>query len=440
MFAAKTATAHIEEPWLKVSLRISNFTCGNSVASVSLLFRPLALGIYLLFFMVGLVGALVLPTLSLFLAKEIGVRPLLVGIPFAGIALASIVYNQVIGHWSDKLKDRRPLVAGFCLVGTLSCVIFALSRNYWLVAFTAILLFSLSMVSFSQMLAYSLDYAERYIPLERIPLFNAIVRAQIAFAWVAGPPAGFLFASFLGFTLTYGLAAGLFAAVALLSLKFLPALGARAIASKSNDVVDEPAASTLPLAPAAFRSLLFCVIAFSLMWGANNAYLISLPLHLNDNLAIGTEWVGWIMGTCALLEVPFMLLAGYLAARINLIVMVRCAGVAGLILYAGVFFAEDLWQLFALQMFNAIFIGILAGLGVSVIQELMPGRSGSASALYTNTTHIGNLLSSLMVGVVADYFGYGSVFAVNIAIVLLAIIAFMFVGSPTRTSVAGSQA
>lgn len=400
------------------------------MTSVALLFRPIALGIYLLFFIVGVVGALVLPTLSVFLAKEIGVRPLLVGIPFAGIALASIVYNQAIGHWSDKLKDRRPLVAGFCLVGTASCLIFAFSRNYWLVAFTAVVLFSLSMVSFSQMLAYSLDYAERHIPVERIPLFNAIVRAQIAFAWVAGPPAGFLLASYMGFTITYGLAAALFAAVALLSVKLLPGLGIRASPADQTSV--EPAQGLPPLSPAALRSLILCVVAFSLMWGANNAYLISLPLHLDDNLGIGTEWVGWVMGTCALLEVPFMLLAGYLAVRINLIVMVRFAGVAGLLLYLGIFFAEHLWQLFALQIFNAIFIGILAGLGVSVIQELMPGRSGGASALYTNTTHIGNLLSSLMVGVVADYFGYQSVFAVNIAIVVLAIFAFMLVARPSR--------
>jgi SET family sugar efflux transporter-like MFS transporter len=197
---------------------------GNLVTPVALLCRPAALGIYVLFFMVGVVGALVLPTLSIFLAKEIGVRPLLVGIPFAGIALASIIYNQVIGTWSDKLKDRRPLVAGFCSIGTLSCLIFAFSRNYGLVAFTATFLFSLSMVSFSQMLAYSLDYAAKQIPLERIPLFNAVVRAQIAIAWVAGPPAGFLLASYLGFTATYSLAAVILALVAVLSVKLLPRL------------------------------------------------------------------------------------------------------------------------------------------------------------------------------------------------------------------------
>lgn len=390
--------------------------------------------------MVGVVGALVLPTFSVFLAKEIGVRPLLVGIPFAGIALASIIYNQVIGHWSDRLADRRALVASFCLVGSLSCLIFAFSRNYWLVAFTAIVLFSLAMVSFSQMLAYSLDYAERHIPSERIPLFNAIVRAQIAFAWVAGPPLGFLLAAFLGFTFTYAIAAIIFALVAVLCLKLLPSLGVNLSTPPTHDqslkplqdntkTIKNPASGLL--ASTQRRSLFYCVLAFSLMWGANNAYLISLPLHLDNNLAIGTEWVGWIMGSCALLEVPFMLLAGYLAARINLLVMVRVAGVAGLLLYLGIFLAEDLWQLFFLQIFNAVFIGILAGLGVSVIQELMPGRSGEASALYTNTTHIGNLLSSLMVGIIAEFFGYQSVFMANIFIVLLAIVAFWLAGRTT---------
>lgn len=124
-----------------------------------------------------------------------------------------------------------------------------------------------------------------------------------------------------------------------------------------------------------------------------------------------------------------MLLAGYYAARVPLMALIRCAGIAALLLYLGVYVATELWQLFALQIFNAVFIGVLAGLGVSVIQELMPGRSGSASALYTNTTHVGNLFSSLMVGVVADYWGYQQVFAVNILLVVMAIWAFGYVRS-----------
>jgi SET family sugar efflux transporter-like MFS transporter len=172
------------------------------------------------------------------------------------------------------------------------------------------------------------------------------------------------------------------------------------------------------------RALLLSVIGFSFMWGANNAYLISLPIHLKDGLGIGTEWVGWIMGTCAGLEIPFMLLAGHFAARMNMMNLVKSAGLAALALYVGVYFANALWQLFALQIFNAMFIGILAGLGVSVIQDIIPGRSGAASALYTNTSHMGSLISSLLISVVADIYGYHQVFATNLLIITFAIMAF----------------
>ena len=389
------------------------------VIAVAPLFRPVALGIYALFFMVGVVCALVLPTLSLFLAKEIGVRPLLVGIPFAGIALASMAYNQLIGHWSDGLRDRRPLIAVCCLVGMLVCLLLAYSREYWIVAATVICLFSLAMVSFSQMLAYSLDYAERNIPAERIPLFNAIVRAQIAIAWVAGPPAGFLLASFMGFTFMYLLAAAMFVVVAVFSLKLLPHLDSHVHHLESFEKV-----AVQPLSRLQKQALWLSLIGFSLMWGANNAYLISMPLHFKDNLGVGTEWVGWVMGTCAFLEIPFMLLAGHYAARTSIISLVKLAGLSALTLYLGIYFANALWQFFALQIFNAMFIGILAGLGVSVIQDLLPGRTGTASALYTNTTHMGNLISSLLVGVVADIYGYHQVFIVNLLIIALAILAF----------------
>lgn len=391
---------------------------------VTPLFRPAALGIYVLFCIVGFIVALILPTLSMFLAKEIGVRPLLVGIPFGGLALASMFYNHTLGHWSDKLPDRRPLVTFCCLVGTLVCVVLAYSRQYWLIAVTVIFLFSLSMVSFSQMMAYSLDYAERNIPSEKIPLFNSIVRAQIAIAWVAGPPIGFLLAHYMGFKFMYFLAASLFMLVGLLSIKLLPHLDS---IKHLLLVAEKPALE--PLTPVQNTALWLSLIGFSLMWGANNAYLISIPLHLKDNLGVGTEWLGWVMGTTAFLEIPFMLLAGYYAGRVKVMNMIKLAGISALILYVGVYYATALWHLFVLQIFNAIFIGVLAGLGVSIIQDLLPGRSGVASAFYTNTTHMGNLMSSLMVGIVADLYGYHQVFIVNLFIIALAIWSFSRVKS-----------
>lgn len=379
------------------------------------LIQPRALGIYFLSFATGVIGALLLPTLSIFFADAIGVSPFWVGIPYAGIAVGSIVYNQLIGAWSDKLADRRWLVVGLCFVGLVACAIFALSRNYWVTCFCAIALLSLSMVAFSQVLAYSLEYAETVIPTDKIALFNALVRAQIAFAWVAGPPLGFLLVSYFSFAVLYWSAAGLFVLVSFFTLALLPAL---------DDHRSSHQTHVLPwrqlLAGSSGRSLIFCLLALSLMWGVNNAYLISLPLHLTRNLVLDAQWVGWIMGSAAGLEVPVMLLAGVLAGRVSPISIVRASGIAGIILYAGIYWADALWQLFALQLANAVFIGILAGLGVSVVQQMLPGRAGSASALYTNTTHLGTLISSLLVSTVAEAYGYHSVFVANIVLVLVA--------------------
>ncbi len=383
------------------------------------LFKPIALGIYGLFFLVGLVSALILPTFSLYLQDEIGARPLLVGLPFAGMALASIFYNHFIGSRSDQLKDRRPLIGFLCVLGAFSCVVFAFSRHYGLVAFVAIFLFSLAMVSFSQMLAYSLDYANRDVPEDRVPLFNAIVRAQIAFAWVAGPPLGFVLATQIGFTNTYTIVAASYLLIAFTSYHFLPSL----TATQTSSVKKSDSNST-GLPKETKVALIFAVIGFSLLFGVNNAYLISFPLHLKNNLLIDPQWIGPVMGLAAGLEIPFMLLAGHFAARISIIRLIYLAAFSALCLYAGVYFATSLWHFFALQIFNAIFIGVLAGLGVSVIQQLMPNQSGAASSLYTNTTHIGNLFSSLVVGVVADFFGYHSIFLVNLFFVLIAVWAF----------------
>jgi MFS transporter, SET family, sugar efflux transporter len=389
------------------------------------LFKPIALGIYGLFFLVGLVSALILPTFSLYLQDEIGARPLLIGLPFAGMALASIFYNHFIGHRSDQLKDRRPLIGVLCVLGAFSCLVFAFSRDYWLVASVAIFLFSLAMVSFSQMLAYSLDYANRDVPENKVPLFNAIVRAQIAVAWVAGPPLGFFLATRIGFTNTYSIVAASYLLIAIASYQFLPSL------STAKSAIKKIEDHSTVLSKETKVALLFAVIGFSLLFGVNNAYLISLPLHLKNDLQIDPQWIGPVMGLAAGLEIPFMLLAGHFAARISVIRLIYLAAFSALCLYSGVYFATELWHFFALQIFNAVFIGVLVGLGVSVIQQLMPGQSGAASSLYTNTTHIGNLFSSLVVGLVADYFGYHSVFLVNLFFVLIAVWAFSRVKSLT---------
>ena len=71
----------------------------------------------------------------------------------------------------------------------------------------------------------------------------------------------------------------------------------------------------------------------------------------------------------------------------------RIAAVAGLLFYVGMLTVHTPALLLALQLLNAIYIGILAGIGMLYFQDLMPGQAGAATTLYTNTTRVGWIIA-----------------------------------------------
>ncbi|XPE44708.1 hypothetical protein ACNKHV_13825 [Shigella flexneri] len=71
-----------------------------------------------------------------------------------------------------------------------------------------------------------------------------------------------------------------------------------------------------------------------------------------------------MMGTAAGLEIPTMLIAGYFAKRLGKRFLMRVAAVGGVCFYAGMLMAHSPVILLGLQLLNAIFIGILGGIGM----------------------------------------------------------------------------
>jgi SET family sugar efflux transporter-like MFS transporter len=67
------------------------------------------------------------------------------------------------------------------------------------------------------------------------------------------------------------------------------------------------------------------------------------------------------------------------------ILLMLLAVLAGVGFYAGLVTLSSQSALIALQLLNAIFIGIVAGIGMSYFQDLMPGRAGVATTLFANS-------------------------------------------------------
>ncbi|WP_083608167.1 sugar efflux transporter [Teredinibacter haidensis] len=380
----------------------------------SLLSAPSVLT-YLVSLLVGCLYALIVPTLSVFLANELQVRPVLIGLFFVSMALTAIVYGQSIALWSDKFADRRLLIALGMVAGGFACFGFAYSRSFATVLLTAVTLFSLSFIAAAQMVALSREYADQYLPANQNRIFNSAVRACIAFAWMLGPPLGFGLMSWVGFSLHYtAIGIGYFI-VAIVAFFLLPKV--KKVELQDNDEV-----------PNNRRWIIFvAAMGFSFLYAANQCYLVTLPLFLEEGLAVSSSKAGWIFGTAAGLEIPFMIFAGWLGGRYPLMPLIRVGAVSAIVLNLGVWHATDLWQLFSLQIFNAVFIGFVAGLGMSWFQDELPGRTGTASTLYLNCMNLGNVIGSIFFALFAELYGYREIFAVNVSICALALILFIFV-------------
>ena len=71
---------------------------------------PVSLSFLAVTFMTGVAVALQVPTLSLFLAEEVQVRPFLVGLFYTVNAVIGILISQWLGHRSDNKGDRKQLI------------------------------------------------------------------------------------------------------------------------------------------------------------------------------------------------------------------------------------------------------------------------------------------------------------------------------------------
>jgi SET family sugar efflux transporter-like MFS transporter len=125
------------------------------------------------------------------------------------------------------------------------------------------------------------------------------------------------------------------------------------------------------------------------------------------------------MGTAAGLEIPAMILAGYYVKRWGKRKMMVAAVAAGVLFYLGLIVFHERTALLALQLFNAIFIGIVAGIGMLWFQDLMPGRAGAATTLFTNSISTGVILAGVLQGALSQNYGHASVYWVIAAISLL---------------------
>lgn len=360
-------------------------------------------------FLTGIAGALQTPTLSLFLSNEVHVRPAMVGFFFTGSAVIGIFVSQFLASWSDKRGDRKNLIVFCCLLGVMACILFAWNRNYFILLFVGVFLSSFGSTANPQMFALAREHADK--TGREAVMFSSIMRAQVSLAWVIGPPLSYALAMGFGFTTMYLAAAGAFVVCGAMVWLFLPTMRKEKV--MISGTIQAPRTNRKD------ALLLFAIC--TLMWGTNSLYIINMPLYIINELHLPEKLAGVMMGTAAGLEIPTMLIAGYFAKRLGKRFLMRLAAVAGLLFYAGMLTFHNPMLLLAMQVLNAIYIGILGGIGMLYFQDLMPGQAGSATTLYANTSRVGWIIAGSLAGVVAEIWNYHTVFWIALVLCVCAV-------------------
>lgn len=349
-------------------------------------------------FLTGIAGALQTPTLSIFLTDEVHARPAMVGFFFTGSAVIGILVSQFLAGRSDKRGDRKSLIVFCCLLGVLACTLFAWNRNYFVLLFVGVFLSSFGSTANPQMFALAREHADK--TGREAVMFSSFLRAQVSLAWVIGPPLAYALAMGFNFTVMYLSAAVAFIVCGVMVWLFLPSMQKEL--PLATGTVEAPRRNR--------RDTLLLFVICTLMWGSNSLYIINMPLFIINELHLPEKLAGVMMGTTAGLEIPTMLIAGYFAKRLGKRFLMRVAAVGGVCFYAGMLMAHSPVILLGLQLLNAIFIGILGGIGMLYFQDLMPGQAGSATTLYTNTSRVGWIIAGSVAGIVAEIWNYHAVF------------------------------
>ena len=247
-------------------------------------------------FLAGLSAAAITPYRAVVAVETLGLSngtwAAMLGFNAVATALASVV----LGHLSDRIRDRRLLVILAAMMGALAYgAIFALpGRLTYILSFCLVLPFGGTL--FSQSFAFSRAWYDRNAP-ERAMMMTSVLRSVFSAAWVLVPPVAARIASRFGVFEVFAFAA----------------LG---------HLLTRPEA-LLPPAPHAaggsFRQIgreQWVRIAGIL--GLRTALLLNmtlLPLVLLNDAGGDYGDLGRTASAAALLEIPFMLAWGWAAGR-----------------------------------------------------------------------------------------------------------------------------
>jgi MFS transporter, SET family, sugar efflux transporter len=370
-----------------------------------LLRAPSFIGLLATNFVLGLTSAFIAPFGSLWATQEIGMSQRFLGVFMTVNSLSAIVVTSLLARWSDSHVTRRTLLCAGACAGALGNIGYAFVREPLLLLAIGSSALAVASLSFAQLFAHVREELGR--PEHEgadVPFAMGVLRACYALAWMIGPNLGAWIKVRFGYQ-------GLFLATTaffLLLLCFVVCFVAR----RTPVAAARPAERGLAAWGLRQPLLLAHCAAFGLMFAAFTLNGLNLPLFLTKTLGGSEKDVGAAFAISPLFEMLFMVVFGHLAARGHQRSVILLGASASVCYFIALGFVTAPWQVYPLQVLNAAAVAVTVSVAIPFVQDLLPGKTGVATSLFSNSLKVGSLLGFATFGALALELGNAGLFPV----------------------------
>lgn len=361
--------------------------------------------------------------MALFLHDVIRASPAQTSLFLFLSALSAVLVGNAIGRVSDRPGARHRILVGGAFAGIAAFVTYAVVRDYFVLLVVALTLVAASGSLMPQVFAFGREILDQDHPTRAMMGMNWL-RMMLSLAWAAGAPLAAVLLGLIDYT-------GLFIATAAAHLVILGLVttlrrpGATTAPSAAPTATGTTATGTTATAGTATpggadasKGMLFgSAAAFVVLQCVTSLTVTTMPLFVSVDLHSSVGGAGLVLGLCAALEIPLMMVFGSLANRwpLRRLLLLGCGfGIAYTLVVS---LSEAVWQVAVAQVLHACYVCAVGGLGISYFQQLLPSALGRATTLFTNAGRVSGMLAGLIFGVVEAH-GYRLAYVASLGLSL----------------------
>lgn len=345
--------------------------------------------------LIGISSSFYMPYITLFGLREVGMTPMALGMFLSTATISGIIASTFVGRRSDVARSRKRLLMAVIVSGMAGFLVFAFSRDYFVLLLAAVFLISFSWSTFPQLFAFANEIDVRGREENRA-LINGILRSIFAIGWVVGPMIGAFLLNKAGFTTLYLAIVLVYFIILVIVWLFIKDRETGGTVLKGKLAIN--------------RALAYHAICFSVMYLATALNNYALPLFVTETLGASRKHIGYLLGLAAGIEIPLMIYGGYLVRHVGNLKLIKIGFMSYAAYAVSVLFVKELVWLYPIQVLNAIAISQIMSLGISYFQELAPDHPGTTITLFNNTSGLGSVMGGVVFGAIVTWFDYRMVY------------------------------